>query len=48
MLCSKFDWNWPSGSGEAENVKSLQTHRQTTGDQKSLLELRCAKMCYMC
>ena len=26
----KFGWNWPSGSGEEdENVKSLQTGRQT-------------------
>ena len=30
MLCTKFGWNWPSGSGEeVENVKSLQTDRQT-------------------
>ena len=28
MLCSKFGWIWPSGSGEEdENVKSLQTDR---------------------
>ena len=40
MLCAKFGWNWPSGSFEEdENVKSLQTDRRTTGDQKSLLEL---------
>ena len=25
MLCTKFGWNWPSSSGEDENVKSLQT-----------------------
>ena len=25
MLCAKFGWNWPSGSVEDENVKSLQT-----------------------
>ena len=26
ILCAKFGWNWPSGSGEEdENVKSLQT-----------------------
>ena len=31
MLCAKFGWNWPSGSGEDENVKSLQTDRQTDG-----------------
>ena len=32
MLCAKFGWNWPSGSGEeVENVKSLQTDRQTDG-----------------
>ena len=30
MLCAKFGWNWPIGSGEEdENVKSLQTDRQT-------------------
>ena len=30
MLCAKFGWNWPSGSGEEdENVKSLQTNRRT-------------------
>ena len=29
MLCAKFGWNWPSGSGEDENVKSLQTDGQT-------------------
>ena len=49
MFCAKFGWNWPSGSGEEdENVKSLQTDRQTDGqtdrrrttsDQKSSLEL---------
>ena len=32
MLCAKFGWNWPSGSGEEdEHVKSLQTDRQTDG-----------------
>ena len=36
MLCAKFGWNWPSGSGEEdENVKSLrqlrrQKRRRTT------------------
>ena len=44
MLCAKFGWNWPSGSGEEdENVKSLQmdtqtdrqTGRQTTDDRWS-------------
>lgn len=24
MLCVKIDWNWPNGSGEVTNVKSLQ------------------------
>ena len=29
ILCDKFGWNWPSGSGEEdENVKSLQTDRR--------------------
>ena len=39
MLCAKFGWNWPSGSGEDENVKSLrtdgQTDRHTTNDRWS-------------
>ena len=42
MLCAKFGWNWPSGSGEEdENVKRLQTdgRTQTTCDQKSSTEL---------
>ena len=45
MLCAKFGWNWPSGSGEEDvNVKSLQTdgwtdRRRTKGDQKISLEL---------
>ena len=45
MLCAKFGWNWPSGSGEkVENWRSLQTDRRTdrrrmTGDLKSSLEL---------
>ena len=29
MLCGKFDWNWPCGSGEEdENVKSLWQRKQ--------------------
>ena len=29
MLCSKFGWNWPSGSAEEdENVKSLRQQQQ--------------------
>ena len=32
ILCAKFGWNWPCGSGEEdENVKSLQTDRQMDG-----------------
>ena len=33
MLCYKFGWNWPSGSGV--NVKSLQTDKRTTDDRRS-------------
>ena len=29
MLWAKFGWNWPSGSWEVENRKSLQTDGQT-------------------
>ena len=41
---TKFGCNWPSGSREDENVKSLQIDRQThgrrtTGDQKSSLRV---------
>ena len=33
MLCAKFCWNWPFGSGEEENMKSLQRlWRQQTAD----------------
>ena len=40
MCCAKFGWNWPSGSGEDENIKSLQTDRQqSTSDHKSSMEL---------
>ena len=29
MLCAKFGWNWPSGSGEEdENVKCLRQRQQ--------------------
>ena len=29
MLCAKFGWNWPSGSGEEDvNVKRLRRQRQ--------------------
>ena len=34
MLCAKFGWNWPGGSGEEDdNVKSLQTDGQTDDGQ---------------
>ena len=39
MLYAKFGWNWLYGSGEDENVKSLQTDKQMTGNKKSSLEL---------
>jgi hypothetical protein len=42
MICTKSAQNWPSGSGEeVENVKVYKqmNGRQTTGDQKSSLEL---------
>ena len=51
MLCAKFGWIWPSGSGEEdENVKSLRQQQQqrrrrrqrTNFDQKSSLELKIA------
>ena len=46
MLCAKFGWNWPSGSGEEdENVKvydndddNIDVGQQTNFDQKSSLE----------
>jgi hypothetical protein len=42
MICAKSGQNWPSVSGEeVENVKVYRRTdgRQTTGDQKSSLEL---------
>ena len=33
MFRAKFGRNWPSGSGEEENVNSLQTDGQTDGQQ---------------
>ena len=34
MLCAKFGWNWPSGSGEEEeNVKSLRERKRRTTDK---------------
>ena len=42
MLCAKFGWNWPSGSGEEdENVKSLRQRRWTT-DKYWSEKLTCA------
>ena len=38
MLCVQFDWNWISGlsgSGEDENMKSLQTDWQATDNRPS-------------
>jgi hypothetical protein len=38
MICAKSCENWPRGSGE--EVENVKVHgRQTTGDQKSSLEL---------
>ena len=34
MHCAKFGWNWPSGYGEDENVKSLQTDWRTDDGKK--------------
>ena len=35
MLCAKFGWNWPSGSGEKdENMKSLRRQRQRRQRQR--------------
>ena len=35
MLCAKFGWNWPCGSGEEEeNLKSLRQWQWTNCDQK--------------
>ena len=41
MLCDKFGWNWPSGSGdEGENVKSLwQDWQRHTTDKFPLEKL---------
>ena len=43
MLCAKFGWNWPGGSGEeVENVKSLQTDKRT--DRQMTVNRRSEKL----
>ena len=40
MLCAKFDWNWPSASGEEdENVKSLRQRQQQRQQKQQLLTM---------
>ena len=34
MLCAQFGWNWPSGSGEEYNVKSLWQQQRQGGQQR--------------
>ena len=47
MLCAKFDWNCPSGSGEeVENVKSLQTDGQTIRTAHLSFKLKWAKIIF--
>ena len=37
LLCAKFGWNWPCGSGEVdENVKSLRTDGQTVDGRQAI------------
>ena len=44
MLCAKFGWNWPRGSGEEDNdVKSYNNNNGQNYDQKSSLELKWVK-----
>ena len=41
MLCGKFGWNWPGGSGEEdENVKSLRRQRQQQQQQRQRRQRR--------
>ena len=45
MLCAKFGWNWPSGSGEEdENVKSLRKRRRTTTTDNGQILIRKAHL----
>ena len=42
MLCAKFGWNWPSGSGiEDENMKSLRQERQRRQRQRRRTTDKC-------
>ena len=47
MLCAKFGWNWPPGSGiDDENVNSLHMDEQTDNRQseKLILELSSSEL----
>ena len=47
MLCAKFGWNWPEGSGdEDENVKSLRRrqHQQQPGQRRTTDKLWSEKL----
>ena len=46
MLCAKFCWNWPSGSGEDETVSSLQTDRGQVTEELTNFRLRWIKDAY--
>jgi hypothetical protein len=45
MICANFGYNYPRGSGEEVGKSKSQTEgvRHTTDDQKSSLQLKCAK-----
>lgn len=39
MRCTKFGWNWQSGSGEeVDNVNKLQTDRRTDGPTRTEID----------
>ena len=40
MCCAKFGWNWPSGSGEDQNMKSLQTDNSRQAITKAQLSFQ--------
>ena len=44
MLCAKFGWNWPSGSGEDDkNVKNLRRRQQRRQFWSGVLIRVCVK-----
>ena len=43
MLCDKFSWNWPGGSGEDKKIEKFITRTTTTNDNNNNDAIRSEK-----